>query len=362
MRCDEALNRASKARRAKTRADDAYARGHYRAAAAMYRDALRLDAFSEVAGLRAAVHCNVAACALVLDRSGEAVAASTHPCRDRPDYLRADAPRAGSRKSRPSGTRSATSTAPRGARSGARRRRTSPTRSANAAATAIETQKNERRKVARRRPRPPPPPPPPDDAPTRHRRRRRRAGRPSAAATAARSRPSSSGVARARRVPRRVGRDARPAASRPTPNSRCAQRQRVAGRDGGDGAHQRSARAGVLQRRGTGRFVGHEHRRPGGRGVGVMRGALGARGRCITDERAAARRTCSGRSPRATAAVEASSARRPGQRLRRACTEEHLDPPASVSTSDCKQRPSWRLPLPSIFSKVRFRADTRSLL
>ena len=73
MRCDEALNRASKARRAKTRADDAYARGHYRAAAAMYRDALRLDAFSEVAGLRAAVHCNVAACALVLDRCGEAV-------------------------------------------------------------------------------------------------------------------------------------------------------------------------------------------------------------------------------------------------------------------------------------------------
>ena len=73
LRCDEALNRASKARRAKTRADDAYARGHHRAAAAMYRDALRLDAFSEVAGLRAAVHCNVAACALVLDRCGRAV-------------------------------------------------------------------------------------------------------------------------------------------------------------------------------------------------------------------------------------------------------------------------------------------------
>ena len=99
MRCDEALNRASKARRAKTRADDAYARGHYRAAAAMYRDALRLDAFSEVAGLRAAVHCNVAACALVLDRCGEAVDACTKALRLRPDYLRARLRRASSGRS-----------------------------------------------------------------------------------------------------------------------------------------------------------------------------------------------------------------------------------------------------------------------
>ncbi|KAH8062700.1 hypothetical protein JL722_3629 [Aureococcus anophagefferens] len=53
-RCELELNRATKTRRAKVRADDAYARGHYRAAAAMYKDALRLDAFDELDGARGA--------------------------------------------------------------------------------------------------------------------------------------------------------------------------------------------------------------------------------------------------------------------------------------------------------------------
>ena len=68
LRCDEALNRASKARRAKTRADDAYARGHYRAAAAMYRDALRVGRVLGGGWTKSAF----SACALVLE-VGEAV-------------------------------------------------------------------------------------------------------------------------------------------------------------------------------------------------------------------------------------------------------------------------------------------------
>ncbi|KAH8076332.1 hypothetical protein JL721_328 [Aureococcus anophagefferens] len=97
-RCELELNRATKTRRAKVRADDAYARGHYRAAAAMYKDALRLDAFDELDGLRAAIHCNVAACALVLDRGAEAADHCSKALRLRPGYLRARLRRALSRR------------------------------------------------------------------------------------------------------------------------------------------------------------------------------------------------------------------------------------------------------------------------
>ena len=96
-RCELELNRATKTRRAKVRADDAYARGHYRAAAAMYKDALRLDAFDELDGLRAAIHCNVAACALVLDRGAEAADHCSKALRLRPGYLRARLRRARAR-------------------------------------------------------------------------------------------------------------------------------------------------------------------------------------------------------------------------------------------------------------------------
>ena len=96
-RCELELNRATKTRRAKVRADDAYARGHYRAAAAMYKDALRLDAFDELDGLRAAIHCNVAACALVLDRGAEAADHCSRALRLRPGYLRARLRRARAR-------------------------------------------------------------------------------------------------------------------------------------------------------------------------------------------------------------------------------------------------------------------------
>ena len=126
----------------------------------MYRDALRLDAFSEVAGLRAAVHCNVAACALVLDRSGEAVDACTKALRLRPDYLRARLRRARARaRARPatSGTRVGDfDRYLRGARSAraAEKDIADAERERAAAKQAIETQKNERRKADARRRRP----------------------------------------------------------------------------------------------------------------------------------------------------------------------------------------------------------------
>lgn len=174
IRCEEALNRASKARRAKTRADDAYARGHYRAAAAMYRDALRLDAFSEVAGLRAAVHCNVAACALVLERCGEAVDACTKALRLRPDYLRARLRRARAR-ARAGDLRDAVGDFDRylrGARTGRGDKDLADAERERAQAkAAIETQKAERRRADARRKRPSaaaPPPPPPRRASSRY--------------------------------------------------------------------------------------------------------------------------------------------------------------------------------------------------
>mmetsp|Transcript_16416 Transcript_16416/g.20119 ORF Transcript_16416/g.20119 Transcript_16416/m.20119 type:complete len:388 (+) Transcript_16416:217-1380(+) len=82
------LQRAAKFRRAKERADSAYTRGHYRAAVAMYRDALRLEGDDNDA-LRASVHANLAAAALVLDRPSEAVDHCTKALLFRSNYMRA---------------------------------------------------------------------------------------------------------------------------------------------------------------------------------------------------------------------------------------------------------------------------------
>ncbi|KAJ8606639.1 hypothetical protein CTAYLR_008373 [Chrysophaeum taylorii] len=96
-RCRAQLQRAAKLRRAKDRADSAYTRGHFRAAIAMYRDALRLDYENENDALRATLHCNLAAAALVLDRAADAVDHCTHALKLRPDYLRARLRRARAR-------------------------------------------------------------------------------------------------------------------------------------------------------------------------------------------------------------------------------------------------------------------------
>ncbi|KAJ1453239.1 hypothetical protein M885DRAFT_485978 [Pelagophyceae sp. CCMP2097] len=129
-RCAAELRRAARLRRAKARADDAqkhprppahgrvsglawllsalndaclwtgvgrYTRGHYRAAVAMYKDALRLDALNECAALRATLHCNVAAAELVLERAHDAIDHCTQALRLRPQYGRARLRRARAR-------------------------------------------------------------------------------------------------------------------------------------------------------------------------------------------------------------------------------------------------------------------------
>ena len=221
----------------------------------MYRDALRLDAFSEVAGLRAAVHCNVAACALVLDRSGEAVDACTKALRLRPDYLRARLRRARAR-ARAGDFRDAVGDFDRylrGARSAraAEKDIADAERERAAAKQAIETQ-NERRKADARRRRPPAPPPPPPPA------ARLRAAAATTAPVARRRRPRPREAASLFIVGRRargvVPRRARCGSGRAARGHQKGLRQtraalppgpvHVAGRDGGHGAHQRGLRAG----------------------------------------------------------------------------------------------------------------------
>lgn len=97
-RCRARLQRSSKLRRAKDRADSAYTRGHYRAAVAMYRDALMLDAeHMENDALRATLHFNLAAAALVLGRCVDAENHCSKALRLRPDYARARLRRARAR-------------------------------------------------------------------------------------------------------------------------------------------------------------------------------------------------------------------------------------------------------------------------
>lgn len=96
-RCRGMLQRSAKLRRAKDRADSAYTRGHFRAAVAMYRDALRLDTDRENDALRAALHGNLAAAAFVLGRLADTDEHCTMALRLRPDYLRARLRRARAR-------------------------------------------------------------------------------------------------------------------------------------------------------------------------------------------------------------------------------------------------------------------------
>lgn len=95
--CRTRLEVAAKLKRAKDRADSAYSRGHFRAAVAMYRDALCLAADQDHDGLRAALHCNLAAAALVLGRHADADDHCTKALELRPDYLRARLRRARAR-------------------------------------------------------------------------------------------------------------------------------------------------------------------------------------------------------------------------------------------------------------------------
>ena len=95
-RCRDRLQRAAKLRRAKDRADSAYNRGHYRAAVAMYRDALRLEV-PDCDAVRASIHCNLAAAALVLDRPSDALDHCTQALELRPLYGRARLRRARAR-------------------------------------------------------------------------------------------------------------------------------------------------------------------------------------------------------------------------------------------------------------------------